>query len=186
MSRDFIEIYDNVIPSDNCKIIYDYIKLLETRSIVTKEKTSPIHVDHKSINFAYDYQLDGNSWVADNTLPAFKSCVDDYLQKYNILDQYQYLLYEFKAKIVVPGGGFHRWHFENSTRMVGSRKFVLQLYLNTIEHGGETEFLYLQKRVPAVEGRLIIFPAGFTHTHRGNPPLGQEKIILTTWGTVNQ
>ena len=43
-----------------------------------------------------------------------------------------------------------------------------------------------EKRVPAVEGRLIIFPAGFTHTHRGNPPLGQEKIILTTWGTVNQ
>ena len=60
MSRDFIEIYDNVIPSDNCKIIYDYIKLLEKRSIVIKEKTNPIHVDHKSINFAYDYQLDGN------------------------------------------------------------------------------------------------------------------------------
>jgi hypothetical protein len=26
-----------------------------------------------------------------------------------------------------------------------------------------------------------VFPSGYTHTHRGNPPLSGEKIILTGW-----
>ena len=61
---------------------------------------------------------------------------------------------------------------------------MVQLYLNTIKEGGETEFLYLNKRVKAKVGRMIIFPAGYTHTHRGNPPIGEEKYIATTWGMV--
>ena len=61
---------------------------------------------------------------------------------------------------------------------------VVQLYLNTINEGGETEFLYVNKRIPAVEGRLVIFPTGYAHTHRGNPPIGQEKYILTSWGVI--
>ena len=53
--------------------------------------------------------------------------------------------------------------------------------MNTIEEGGETEFLYINKRIKAEQGRLIIFPASFTHTHRGNPPIGQDKYIIATW-----
>ena len=33
-------------------------------------------------------------------------------------------------------------------------------------------------------GDLLIFPAAFTHTHRGNPPLGGVKYIATTWGMI--
>jgi len=36
-------------------------------------------------------------------------------------------------------------------------------------------------RVKPKKGRLILFPAGFTHTHRGNPPLDGEKYIITGW-----
>ena len=31
---------------------------------------------------------------------------------------------------------------------------------------------------------VIIFPAGFTHVHRGNPPIGGTKYIATTWAVV--
>ena len=70
--------------------------------------------------------------------------------------------------------------------MYATRAFVVQLYLNDIEEGGETEFLYIGKRIPARAGRLIIFPAGFTHAHRGNPPLGQTKYICSSWGIVQE
>jgi len=53
--------------------------------------------------------------------------------------------------------------------------------LNDVEEGGETEFLYLKKRFKPIRDRLLIFPAGFTHTHRGNPPLSGDKYILTGW-----
>ena len=62
------------------------------------------------------------------------------------------------------------------------RKIIAaQLFLNTVEEGGETEFLYQNKRLPPVQGTLALYPAGYTHTHRGNPPLKGNKYIMTTW-----
>ena len=59
--------------------------------------------------------------------------------------------------------------------------FAFTLYLNDVEEGGETEFLYLSRRIEAKVGRLAIFPASFEYTHRGNPPISNEKYILTGW-----
>ena len=45
----------------------------------------------------------------------------------------------------------------------------------------ETEFLYQSKRIDPIAGRTLIWPPGFTHKHRGNPPLKGEKIYMTGW-----
>jgi hypothetical protein len=50
-----------------------------------------------------------------------------------------------------------------------------------VQEGGETEFLYQHMRVKPEQGTLVIWPAAFTHTHRGNPPLSNEKYIVTGW-----
>ena len=55
------------------------------------------------------------------------------------------------------------------------------LYLNDVEEGGETEFLYQSMRFKPKAGTFILFPAHFTHTHRGNPPLSGVKYIATGW-----
>lgn len=80
-----------------------------------------------------------------------------------------------------PSEGYHVWHCENNNITYKARCLSWILYLNDVEQGGETEFLYLSKRVNPKAGRLIIFPAGFTHTHRGNQPLSGEKYIATGW-----
>ncbi|MFY0578545.1 hypothetical protein ACN28S_33435 [Cystobacter fuscus] len=36
--------------------------------------------------------------------------------------------------------------------------------------GGETGFFYQDKKVQAKAGRMLILPAGFTPTHRGDAP----------------
>ena len=62
--------------------------------------------------------------------------------------------------------------------------FVVQTYLNDDFEAGETEFLHQHLRVTPKEGSVLIFPAGFTHIHRGNPPIGGTKYLLTTWGML--
>lgn len=93
------------------------------------------------------------------------------------------LLYNHEIKIqkTAVGGGYHGWHYEADNVENSRRVFAYILYLNDVAEGGETEFLYLHKRIKPKAGTLVIFPSGFTHTHRGNPPLSNEKYILTGW-----
>ena len=84
------------------------------------------------------------------------------------------------------GGGFHAWHFETGGIVNTHRTFVVQLYVNDDFEGGETEFLYQNRREEAVAGDVLIFPAGYTHTHRGNPPIGGHKYLITSWGYMQE
>ena len=73
------------------------------------------------------------------------------------------------------------WHSESSARGVCNRILAWTLYLNDVEEGGETEFIYQHLRIKPKVGTVIIWPAGFTHTHRGNPPISGDKYIITGW-----
>lgn len=90
-------------------------------------------------------------------------------------------IFNIKLQKTAPGEGYHTWHYEAASRPVYNRLLFFILYLNTIEEGGETEFLYYKKRIKAKTGKLIVAPCSFTHTHRGNPPLEEDKYILTGW-----
>ena len=89
--------------------------------------------------------------------------------------------YSFKVQKTKIGGGYHVWHYESANREVSHRLLTWILYLNDVQEGGETEFLYQHMRVKPEQGTLVIWPAAFTHTHRGNPPLSNEKYIVTGW-----
>lgn len=105
-----------------------------------------------------------------------------YLSKYKVLEMCdQHAIFSMKVQKSNAGEGYHSWHFDNSKRELNNRLLVFILYLNTVDEGGETEFKYYPKRVKPEKGKLVIFPAGMTHTHRGNPPLTNEKYILTGW-----
>ena len=86
-----------------------------------------------------------------------------------------------KLQKTVKGGGYHIWHYEQMSVNTGNRILVWTIYLNDVEEGGETEFLYQSKRVKAKKGDICIFPAQFNYTHRGNPPLSGDKYIITGW-----
>lgn len=177
----FLGIYDNAFSQEYCEGFIEYINQLENNCLVIPTNEPDHIIDDHFINFSHHYDLKSWTWMGESFLPVAQKYIQQYIQKYSILSPNRYILYDVKAKKIDIGGGFHSWHYENHLYTSCNRVLVAQLYLNTIEEGGETEFLYLNKRINAVQGRLIIFPAGFTHTHRGNPPLGKEKYILTTW-----
>ncbi len=79
------------------------------------------------------------------------------------------------------GQGYHLWHCETGALVYSRRIVVVALYLNTVEEGGETEFLVQHVRKSPEQGTMVMFPAGWTHPHRGNPPLNEAKYFLTSW-----
>lgn len=84
-------------------------------------------------------------------------------------------------------GGYHHWHSEHyphptDTSQRSLRRVLLWLlYLNDVETGGETEFLYQGAKVSPKAGRLVLAPCGFTHTHRGCVPVSNDKYVLASW-----
>ena len=55
------------------------------------------------------------------------------------------------------------------------------LYLNTVKDKGGTEFIFQNVVTPAIKGNLLIWPAEFTHLHRGIISPTEKKYIATGW-----
>ena len=57
----------------------------------------------------------------------------------------------------------------------------MMLYLNDVDDGGETEFYHQKIKINPEKGKLAIFPTYWTHHHKGNPPISNNKYILNNW-----
>ena len=90
----------------------------------------------------------------------------------------------FNLQRYAPGEGFHRWHCDwtisdEATEPV-HRQLAWILYCNSLPEGG-TEFHWQQHHEPAERGKLVIFPAGLSHIHRGRVSHTHTKTIATGW-----
>jgi hypothetical protein len=87
-------------------------------------------------------------------------------------------------------GGYPYWHSEVYPQSKGAdalhRILLFMFYLNDVDEGGETEFYYQDVSIKPRKGTMVIAPAYFTHTHRGNVPISNDKYILTSWVQFNQ
>lgn len=92
-------------------------------------------------------------------------------------------------KYTAGSGGYPHWHCEiyPDESFEGLHRLVLWMYyLNDVATGGETEFYFQKLKVRPRKGTVVIAPAGFTHTHRGNVPLSGDKYIITSWLLYNR
>jgi hypothetical protein len=95
-------------------------------------------------------------------------------------------------KYLADQGGYPYWHCElyphrsNDQGESLHRVLLWTIYLNDAFEAGETEFLYQERSIAPKTGSLLIAPAAFTHTHRGNMPRGGDKFIATSWILFNR
>ena len=90
----------------------------------------------------------------------------------------------FNLQRYAPGEGFKRWHCDwtisdEATEPV-HRVLAWILYCNDVPEGG-TEFHWQQHHEPAERGKLVLFPAGPSHIHRGRVSEHHTKTIATGW-----
>jgi len=180
-----IAVWDDIIDADECNNIIGRYVALESQNLSFSRFESPRHAKEDRAVFVLSddsLRVTPDLSVLHPFLRKFWVCWDSYLKVYSVLGETgKHYLRSMKIQKTLPSQGYHVWHFESDGIERCSRIAAWTLYLNTVEEGGETEFLLQSKRVSAKTGRLVIWPATYTHVHRGNPPLSGEKFILTGW-----
>ncbi len=90
----------------------------------------------------------------------------------------------FNIQRYAPGEGFRSWHCDwtvsDEVTEPVHRVLAWILYCNDIDSAG-TEFFWQDHHEPAERGKLIIFPAGLSHIHRGRVTDLGTKTIATGW-----
>lgn len=107
------------------------------------------------------------------------------------LVNYLFRVGEVNAQRYTAGeGGYPYWHSEVYPQLPHNdalhRVLLFMYYLNDVDEGGETDFYYQNRSVSPKAGRMVIAPAYFTHTHRGQMPKSNDKYILTSWLLFNR
>jgi hypothetical protein len=111
---------------------------------------------------------------------------EQYMEKYQMLkDSDQHSPKGMSVQRTAPHQGYHVWHQESANVGSSVRVMNYMLYLNDVEKGGETEFLYQGVKLSPEAGKLVIFPTNYMYPHRGNPIYEGFKYIITGWYTYD-
>ena len=109
--------------------------------------------------------------------------------KNNVMDmEYIKKRFRFKSNLLVKRykkneQGYHVFHgdLDDSLNTPSKRSHVCMAYLNDVKEGGETEWYHQKLKVKPKKGTIVIWPVYFTHLHKGNIPISNDKYILNTW-----
>jgi len=101
-------------------------------------------------------EMGANSKYISMYNEVISQCMHIYGDEYETITGYNLQCSYINVQKTLPKQGYHSWHSEDPAPMT-------------------------TRRVQPKKGRVVIWPAGFTHTHRGNPPLSGEKYIATAW-----
>jgi hypothetical protein len=185
----FIGIYEDAYSLEFCHRVINYFENIAKAGFSTSRQVNentPRHDKEDLTVFPFNEKVicleSSADLLAEVNRVFWKECYPDYAGTYSVLTHAEkHSIYGMRVQKTEPGQGYHLWHFESDNRACANRLMAWTIYLNDVEEGGETEFLYIKKRIKPKAGTLIIWPAGYTHTHRGNPPLSNPKYIITGW-----
>ena len=87
----------------------------------------------------------------------------------------------FNIAKYLPGQHFQKVHSERTSINTLQRLFAFMTYLNDVEDGGSTYFTHYDLDIKPKKGLTLIWPAEWTHAHRGNVLKSGSKYIITGW-----
>jgi prolyl 4-hydroxylase len=119
-------------------------------------------------------------------LHALNDCLEQYKEDYPLCNEGHApweLIEDVNIQHYLPGQGFKKLHFEKNGGALVNRHLVFMTYLTDIppECGGGTAFPQQDRVLPCVAGSTAIWPAEWTHSHRGVVSDTHEKVIVTGW-----
>jgi len=187
MIDDFIGEYKNILTHDECANFMQYFENMSQLNYSFRRKPDQegfVEDETVFLTELNEFSIDHTQQIVQTFLQKFwNQCYAPYADKYTVLKTAagKHGVLSLRFQKTRPTEGYHVWHFETNNLIHSHRFITFMVYLNDIEEGGETEFLYLQKRIKPEAGKVLIWPSGFQHSHRGNPPFKNNKYIITGW-----
>tara|TARA_B100000029_G_scaffold153864_1_gene149167 strand:- start:665 stop:1267 length:603 start_codon:yes stop_codon:yes gene_type:complete len=88
---------------------------------------------------------------------------------------------DYSVRVYYKGQGKFLEHVDQSAGPNVIRTFGIILYLNTVEEGGDTDFMDYKLKIKPEAGKLVIFPCNYLFRHEGTIPLSEDKYIITSF-----
>lgn len=191
----FIEIYKNSVSKDTCNTLIDLFEEYEYLHVkgVTSIGINENYKKSTEITITQEFMND-EKWKdpLSNVLSSLQDNLKDYKSKYSQyerdvpilgIDALQYWEIDsvFNFQRYMPGEGYYSWHCEVSGKNFSERMLAWMIYLNDVVDDGGTEFKFQNYISNADQGKLLIWPAYWSHFHRGIPSETEKKYILTGW-----
>jgi prolyl 4-hydroxylase len=131
-----------------------------------------------------EVKLEGNE-VFERYLNTLFSCYQDYVVQWPFLQKFAENLHvsEFNLQRYKIGQHFQAVHTERTGLATIHRVFAWMTYLNdvNVKDGGSTYFSHYDLEVQPRKGLTLIWPAEWTHAHKGNLLNTGSKYIITGW-----
>ena len=198
--KDTIGVYPEALSKDRCQEIIDFFETkIEANKAFQGVTMAGVNKDVKN---TIDYNFRGSIKIREEELKdSVLNCFSTYTYEHYLPSIVDLTIFPFNEmlenntyfnglnlqKYIKNQGHFNRWHVENSSKITGTRAFVYILYLNDVEEGGTTDFLFKDREtgdyfsVVPKQGTLVIHPTHFPYIHRGSIPVSSDKYIATTW-----
>lgn len=110
-------------------------------------------------------------------------CLKDYLHALPAADNFPTFFCSERYNIIRynKGQAYHAVHTDYYPYTL-ERHLTFVMFLNTVDSGGELEFVHQNLYVKSKEGRCIIFPSGWTHAHHTLPTDSSRYVFQMWWG----
>lgn len=111
------------------------------------------------------------------------NCYSDYRAQWPFLNEIfkKVDIGSFNIQMYSSGGHFSKLHSERTSIKTLHRLFAFMTYLNEDFDDGETFFEHYSLSVKPKKGKTLIWPAEWTHAHKGNMVNNGSKYIITGW-----
>ena len=119
--------------------------------------------------------------VFNDFLLILNSLFSEYKNNWDILSYLNLSISSFNIQKYEQGGHYQKVHTERMSLGSMHRVFAWMIYLNDVDDGGCTYFPHFDLRIKPEKGKLLIWPAEWTHAHCGELVNSGHKYIMTGW-----
>lgn len=177
--KNFIHVYENSLPRDICTKLIEIFEEHKNKHERYDQNRTPNFTQFnftKNINISSEIQTIHQVLISKTLqykTKYYKWFGEKFFPNNNVFEQFRIKKYNN------DGNDAFDLHVDVLNMETSKRFLSFFWYLNDVDEGGETAFGDFLIKPTA--GKLVIFPPLWMFPHQGNPPISNEKYLLSTY-----